>query len=374
MIIVAAIRLPTASGREVTVVSMKNCVCLSFLSIVQILSADQVVLKNGDTISGAIVKKDGGKLTIKSEFLGEVSMPWTAVKSLKSDGNLMVVLPGGDAVLGKVNTAGDKLEVATPAGIRSAPLADVNAVRNAAEQRTFDRLQHPGLLELWTGSFDMGLALARGNAHTDTLTNTFNASRITRKDKVTVTFNEIYATARLNGPPGTVASTVSNTIASAVRGGWTYNRDITPRFFVTTLNDYEHDRFQNLDLRFVAGGGFGVNAIKKERANLSFVGGGDYERENFTNLSRNSGEANFGDDLLYKFSGATSITQSSRFFPNLTYTGEYRMNFDLAGVTVLKKWLAWHVTVSDRFVSNPVFGRQRNDLLLSTGFRVSFGK
>lgn len=346
--------------------SRKKRLCLLFLFIVPGLPADQVVLKNGDTITGAIVKKDGAKLTIKSEFLGEVSMPWTAVKSLKSDADLTVVLPGGESVLGKVNTSGDKLEVATPGATRSAPLADVNALRNGAEQRSFERLQHPRLLELWTGSYDMGFALARGNARTGTLTNTFNASRITRKDKVTVTFNEIYATARLND--------VSSTIASAVRGGWAYNRDITPRFFVSTLNDYEHDGFQKLDLRFVAGGGFGVNAIKKEKANLSFIGGGDYERENFTNLKRNSGEANFGDDFLYKFSSSTSITQASRFFPNLTNTGQYRMNFDLAGVTVLKKWLAWHVSASDRFVSNPVFGRQRNDLLLSTGFRLSFVK
>jgi hypothetical protein len=331
-----------------------------------------VVLKNGDTITGAIVKKDGAKLTIKSEFLGEVSMPWTAVKSLKSDGDLTVVLPGGESVLGKVNTTGDKLEVVTSGVTKSAPLADVNAVRNGAEQHSFERLQHPGLLELWTGSYDLGLALARGNAHTTTFTNAFNASRITRKDKVTVTFTEIYANARLTTASGVM---VSSTTASAVRGGWTYNRDITPLFFVSTINNYEHDRFQSLDLRFVAGGGFGVNAIKKEKASLSFIGGGDYERENFTNnLSRNSGEANFGDDFLYKFSSATSITQSSRFFPNLTYTGEYRMNFDLTGVTVLKKWLAWHVSASDRFVSNPVFGLQRNDLLLSTGFRLTFAK
>jgi hypothetical protein len=41
---------------------------------------------------------------------------------------------------------------------------------------------------------------------------------------------------------------------------------------------------------------------------------------------------------------------------------------------VLKKWLGWHDTASDRFLSNPVQGRQRNDLLISTGFRLSFAK
>ena len=56
---------------------------LLLLPLAFALHADQVVLKNGDTITGSIVKKDGDKLTIKSEFLGEVSMPWTAVQQWK---------------------------------------------------------------------------------------------------------------------------------------------------------------------------------------------------------------------------------------------------------------------------------------------------
>ena len=68
----------------------------------------------------------------------------------------------------------------------------------------------------------------------------------------------------------------------------------------------------------------------------------------------------------------TSLTQSMRVFTNLTDTGAYRMNFDLGTTTALKKWLGWHITASDRFLSNPVFGHQRNDLLLSTGFRLTF--
>jgi hypothetical protein len=63
-----------------------------------------------------------------------------------------------------------------------------------------------------------------------------------------------------------------------------------------------------------------------------------------------------------------------RLFTNLSDTGSYRLNFDLGANTVLKKWLGWHVTASDRFISNPVQGRQRNDLLISTGFRLSFAR
>jgi putative salt-induced outer membrane protein YdiY len=331
------------------------------------LAADQVVLTNGDTITGAIVKKDGGKLTIKSDFLGEVTMPWSAVKSIRSDAELSVVLPSGETVKGKIATAGDQLQIAAGAGTKTAPLAGVAALRDAGEQHNFKRLLHPGLLELWSGNFDIGLSLARGNARSDLLTTAFTAGRSTRADKITLYFNQIYSTARVNN--------LTSTIASAVRGGWKYNRNVSPRMFLTGFNDYEHDRFQDLNIRFVAGGGAGIRAVKSERTQLDFDAGIDYQRENFLNgLNRNSAEVNFGDNLFYKVSKGTSVTQSMRLFTNLSDTGSYRLNFDIGSSTVLKKWLAWHVTASDRFISNPVQGRQRNDLLISTGFRMSFAK
>ena len=47
-----------------------------------------------------------------------------------------------------------------------------------------------------------------------------------------------------------------------------YDRNVSPRLFVNAFNDYESDRFQGLDLRFVLGGGFGFHAMKGERAVL----------------------------------------------------------------------------------------------------------
>jgi len=322
--------------------------------------ADQVVLKNGDTLTGTVILKDGAKLTLKSELLGDVSIPWTAVKSLKTDQELVVVLPGGESVKGKISTNGDTLEVAS----KSAPLAGISAIRDEAEEKKFQKMEHPNLGELWAGSFDFGLALARGNARTETLTNNFAAARVTKHDKISAHFDEIYGSALLNG--------VSSNTANAVRGGWAYNRDLNPRVFLTTLNEYEHDQFQSLTLRAVFGGGAGWNAVKTKKTTLSFQGGGDYERENYTTLTRNSAEVNFGDDLAWKASAATSVNQTFRIYPNLSDTGQYRMNFDITAVTAIKKWLGWHLTFSDRFVSDPLPGRLRNDVLLSTGLRLTF--
>jgi putative salt-induced outer membrane protein YdiY len=331
------------------------------------IAADHVVLTNGDTLTGAIVKKDGDTLTFKTELFGVVSVPWKAVKTITSDAELNVVLPTGETVMGKLATSGDQLQVATGAAPKTAPLADVKAVRDAAEQHSFERLLNPGLFELWNGNFDIGFANTTGNARSENLTTAFTATRRTRTDKIALYFNQIYGTARVNG--------VNSTTSNAVRGGWKYDRNLSPRAFLTGFNDYEHDVFQNLKIRFVAGGGAGFKAVKTKRTQLDFDAGVDYQRENFTDApNRNSAEANFGDNLLFKVSKVTTITEAARMFTNLTDTGVYRFNFDLGTATAIKKWLGWQLTVSDRFLSNPVLGRERNDLLISTGFRLTFAR
>ena len=43
------------------------------------LFADQIVLKNGDRLTGTIEQSDGKSLVIKTEFAGEVTVQWPAV-------------------------------------------------------------------------------------------------------------------------------------------------------------------------------------------------------------------------------------------------------------------------------------------------------
>jgi putative salt-induced outer membrane protein YdiY len=345
---------------------MRSSICLLALIASNLLFADQVTLKNGDVITGQIVKKDGDHLTLKSEFMGEVTMPWGAITSVKSDNPLYVVLPDGSQVNGKIATEASNVEVQTPNKTATSPLGQVSAIRNADEQKKYERLLTPSWKDLWAGYFDLGFALARGNARTDTLTTGFVAARVTNHDKTALVFNQIYSTARINGLNGTTAD--------AARGGISYSRDITPRVFFNVQNEDEYDTFQSLNFRFTAGPGIGFHAIKNEKTVLDLLAGGDYMHESFTdNTSRNFAEVNGGDDLSYKLSGVTSLTQSFRVF-DAPGNGEYRLSFDLGAATTIRKWLSWQVSASDRFLSAPIFGRKRNDILLTTGVRVTFAR
>jgi hypothetical protein len=329
--------------------------------------ADQVVMKNGDRVTGAIVKQDGKTITIKSDNFGVVTAPWDQVVSVQSDKPVNVVLKDGKTVLGTLESSNGKVQVATKdARLELAP-GDVAGLRNADEQAAYERLLHPGLLQLWSGSGSLGWAGANGNSKTLTFTTAAHAARVTKTDKISLDFNLIKASALINGK--------SAGTAQAVRGGIGYDRNFGARMFVNTFNNYEYDKFQGLDLRVVAGGGLGFHAVKSERAVLGLVGGADYTHASFsTPLVRNAAEAYWGDDYSLKFTGSSSLIQSFRMFNNLSDTGSYRMNFDLGISTRLKRWFTWNVGLNDRYLSNPVAGRKANDWMYTTGVGITLGR
>jgi hypothetical protein len=76
-----------------------------------------------------------------------------------------------------------------------------------------------------------------------------------------------------------------------------------------------------------------------------------------------------GNDLTRQLTPTTSVTETLIVYPNLSSLGQYRVTFDSSIVTQLNKWLAWHVTASNRYASSPASGVKNNDLLLTTGIR-----
>lgn len=334
-----------------------------FLPVLSV-QADQLVLKNGDRVTGAIVKKDDKSITIKSEAFGEITAPWDKIESLTADKPLTIVLKDGKTVEGTLASAGPKVEVATKDTKLSVDPADLQVLRNADEQKAYERMLRPSLTQLWAATANLGFAGAVGNASTRTLATSATFTRVTRTDKTTVTFSAIGSSAVVNH--------VSSETARAVRGGVAYDHNISSRFFVGVFNNDEYDRFQDLDLRFVAGGGLGVHAVKSERSKLDFRVGGDYNHESFSTSTRSSGEFFWGDDYTLQLTKSVSLVQGFRMFNNLSNTGEYRINFDFGITAKLTKWLNWNGSASDRYLSNPLPGNKTNDFIYTTGIGVKF--
>jgi putative salt-induced outer membrane protein YdiY/sporulation protein YlmC with PRC-barrel domain len=329
--------------------------------------ADQVLLKNGDRVTGSIVKKDGKDLKIKTDQFGAVTIPWDQIESITAEKPLTIVLKDEKTYQGTLVTTDGKITVTSTRSRITVSPADIVTLRNDDEEKAFQRLLKPGWGELWSGTGTFGFAGTAGNSETLTYTTGLNAERVTRTDKTSLYFNAIKASALAEGK--------NTNTAQAVRGGISYGHNVSPRFFLRVFNDNEYDRFQGLDLRFVIGGGIGLHVIKTKRSSLDFLAGAAYSRADYSaSPTRNSAEAYWGDEYTLKLNASTSLTQSYRMFNDLTNTGDYRINFDVGLGFKIFKWLSWNLSMSDRYVSNPAPGRKTNDFLYTTGLGITFAR
>lgn len=328
-------------------------------------TADQVVLKNGDRLSGTIVKADDKSLVMKTEFAGEVTLQWPAVVQIESTQPLHLAVKDGSTVVGPVSTSDGNLVVATGSGAATVPKSDVATVRSDAEQTAYEKTLRPGLREGWAGGANFGLALARGNSETVSLSTGVDLARATLKDKLSVYTTSVYA-----------KDSLKNILtANSIQGGLRYDRNVTKRLFGYGSGDFETNDLQKLDLRSILGGGLGWHAVNKPRSTLDVLGGLAWTHESYgTGLTHNLMSPSIGEDFTYKLAANTVFKEKVFFFPYISggAAGQYRVAFDSGLSTRISRWLAWQTTITDRYVSNPLPGTKGNDLLLSTGLGLTF--
>lgn len=333
--------------------------------------ADRVVLKNGDTLTGKITTSDAATLTLATEYAGDVKIKRDSIASITTDAPLNVQLADRTVVAAVAPAAEPDKVALQPPGAEpiTAPFAEVAAFRSDPAQRAFERERerqlHPRLTDFWQGFVSLSLAGASGNADTATYSTSLAASRAAGKNKMALYFNQVYATQSTTEPFGATANRLS--------GGFRVDRDISRRLFVFGTTDFDFDQFLDLDLRSVLGGGLGFKAWKSDRGFLDIGSGGVFNREKFgSGLVRRAGEILITEELGLKVNSRLKLSQRMSLYPNLTDTGQYRLNLDTGASMPVFGWLEWNIGFSSRYLSNPPPGLRSNDLLYTTGIRLSF--
>lgn len=352
------------------------------------LLADQVTLKNGDRMTGTIVKSDGKTLALKTDAAGVVTFQWAAIDAIASTEPLHVGLAGGQMIVGTVATKDGEIQVTTEnAGVVTASKDSVQIIRSNAEQAAYEaaleRLQHPRLGDLWSGTLDTGLSVTRGNSAVLSYTLAGKAVRQTDRDKITVYTAAVYGKNDTTSP--------SQVIAHQITGGVRGDINVNARWFAFAATDFDSNALQHLDLQNVIYGGVGDHLIKTKNAQLDVFAGAGYNQEffgvytlpnpapppapilAFPAVTQRNAEANAGEQFDAKLGSRSTFSEAFNYFPNFTGPSGYRFTFNSVVSTAISKWLGWQFSLNDSFLSNPPAGIKRNDLLLSTGLRLNFG-
>jgi putative salt-induced outer membrane protein len=363
---------------------MRSQIAVGLLFLIAIPAvADQIVMKNGDKLTGSITKSDGKTLVLKTDYAGDLTIKFDTIQSLSSAGDLNVTV-GGKTAIGPVSTSGADVIVATKtAGSVEAPLSSVTVMRSPDEEAAYQKTLRPGWEEGWVGGLNLGFGVTTGNSETKNLNVAFNAVRTGAHDKLTLYENSVYAVNDKVVAPAIEPQTTADSHA----GGARYDRDFIPRAFGFGSADFFANSLQDLNLRAILGGGIGFHAIKNANTTLDILAGGNYTHESYSGVpspnpppttysySQSLAALTLGDAFTHKLGKSTVVTQAFIFYPDLSNTSQYRFTFNFGTVTKLNKWLGWQNSVSDVFVSDPPIAVpriERNDLQISTGLNIAF--
>jgi putative salt-induced outer membrane protein YdiY len=332
--------------------------CLSFAA-----NADEIRLKNGDLITGKIVKKETSVVAVETSYAGQINIQWSEIDTIKSDKPVHLVLTDGSNLHGPLQENED--------GVASIELAEADVDKNLApEEKEFDlrevRYINPtpdltGEGVRWTGHVNAGGALTQGN--TDTKTLRFDGETIARTLKNRYTLTGEFNRAEDHGDDTRFDS----------RARAKYDRFFTDQWYGYINTSLENDRFRDLRLRRMLGVGNGYQIFETPSLNLSIEGGVNHISEDYYSAEDNSYPglrwALKYDQLL--FGGKTQL-----FHEHETLVGFEEENHILFfSKTGLRFPLVFNMNASTQFNydwdSDPSEGRERADSTLM--FTLGYG-
>ena len=354
------------------------CLCV-FATLAGTASADSVVLKSGDHITGTITGADNKTVTVKTDFAGEIKVNWSAVQEVTGDTTLFVLTPDKQTVSGPITIEGTDLVIHTKAnGDVRVPLDKLSVVRSPDAEAAYEKSLHPPLKADWKGGANLGFALARGNSDTTNVNFGFNAARKTLNDQISAKSSWVYASNN--------TTTGGGVTADVVLGEARYDKNVyDDALFWFVDGNFTHNALQGLNLQSIYTGGLGWHAIHTSKTTFDVLAGINYTRQSYgqvqgstiptPNITRNLIGATVGEDFKHQFGSSTTFSEDFNFYPDLSDAGQYNFALDSALDTKISKWFGWQVSFNDRYVSNPpVLGTKSNDVVFSTGITATFGQ
>jgi putative salt-induced outer membrane protein YdiY len=223
-----------------------------------------VTLDNGDRLSGTIMRREPGKLVIKTSYSGEVKIDLKRIHDLQSDKPKTVVLSNEQRLYGKVS--GDGTAVTVQPTDNSAPQREPTAkVSNIL----------PGIVtgREWDRNGHVNIGWSNSSGNTDVTRLHTDAETVAQRGKDRYT-----AGAVINYARDQQIESESNALAYAK-----YDRFFTAKRYAYLNTNLEHDKFRDIRIRGALGFGSGWQAIASKLTHLALEGGLGYVFTDFYN-------------------------------------------------------------------------------------------
>ena len=224
---------------------------------------DRIVLKDGSTIMGTVTGSRGGEISIDTDFAGALAISLEKVASVNTSEPMLIQL------------ADERVVAEQPLRIEDEQLL-VTSGQNPAQSYALSELLvvNPEPWELgigyrWTGLVSLAMSMERGNTDTDELDYRLESIWRSKRDRYTLRFNG--ENDKANGE--------TNTQKWYAQGKYDYFFD--GPYYGGIQASAEHDKFTDLDLRYLVGPFVGRQFFDAPIFSLSADVGVSYVNEDF---------------------------------------------------------------------------------------------
>ncbi len=252
------------------------CTGWAVLSMSSPLHADQILLNNGDRLTGTVVRKEGDHLVLRTAYAGELKIAWSRVAEVRTDDPMSIILSDQTTVQTRLIGAAPAARVEAAEREEAAEPPQSKPVENTDTALEVDRIAYinagPGIDLLgvrWKGRVNVGASGNRGNNDIDNLH--IDGEAVARLQRERYTLNAVLD----RGKDRNVVTQQNS------RLGGKYDLFIDRTWYGYGLLTIEEDRFRDIDRRITLGAGLGHQVIEDERTNLSVEGGLNHVRTDF---------------------------------------------------------------------------------------------
>jgi len=324
------------------------------------LHADQVMLKNGDRVTGKIVGLGDGTLVLKGDVVGQITIAMKDIATFTSDSPLEIHLKDG-TVLHQPVVAADPNQFAIAQGPTLRPqtfsLGDVTSINPPAKPQP-----------KWTGTISGAVSSTHGNTKAEAVSASVNVSRRSEKDRTTAAAD--YGTSeQRNRTTGQ-----DDTTEDWWRARAQYDYFFTKKFFGFGNVRYERDAIADLDRRVVVGGGGGYQWIETDRTKFSTGLGLASLYEKFDNANDSNSEISLqaGYNFDHRIREGLLFVHDLTYFPSLEQFSDYYLTTTAELRASLTKAMFANFKVIFNYDESPAAGRGSTDVKYILGIGMNF--
>ncbi|HED00869.1 MAG TPA: DUF481 domain-containing protein [Proteobacteria bacterium] len=321
------------------------------LFIPMTVSADTIVLSNGDRLTGKVTEFSQGRLKVKTEYAAEIKVDWQSISALETEGAFFIQMEGDEALCARIKADEKGWSLIDQNGVTHS-IAKVHIKRFSSERPKY-----------WTMQFDLGYQKTSGNSTSNDLRTEIKARMKRQRD------NLLLGAAYARGKTGDEVSTDRWDLRSK------YSHLPNKKLYGSANFYLERNRVRDIDQRWQIGPAIGCRFYDTEKFFLSSDIGVVWEKTRYEpSGSESKLKGLLGIDFSYVPLADIRIEETFRWIQSSTEGSDYEISSETDVYIPIYDGLFLKASLIDRYDNKPQPGLKRNDLtfLTSLSYLTSF--